>query len=166
MAALLPMLVLLLSAIFAVPAVATTYEVGPGKPHTSLQSVAPLLGPGDLVLVEGNATYPGGVVLDRAGTAAQPIVIRGGRAGGARPRISGATNTLEVRANHYVLEFALPCAATASTTAGSTCTLSSTFNAIVPGAVVDGKLAVWELKAVEVYDDDDDVFQRQGVFVP
>jgi hypothetical protein len=104
MAAVLPILLLALSAIFAAPATATTYQVGPGKPHANLQSVAPLLGPGDLVLVDGGTTYPGGVVLDRAGTASQPIVVRGLRAGGARPRISGATNTLEVRANHYVLE--------------------------------------------------------------
>lgn len=98
------LLLMLLPAMFAAPAAATTYEVGPGKPYPGLQSVAPLLGPGDLVLVDGGTTYPGGVVLDRAGTAAQPIVIRGVRVGGARPRISGATNTLEVRANHYVLE--------------------------------------------------------------
>ena len=104
MAALLPMLVLLLSGAFAAPAAATTYQVGPGKPHANLQGVAPLLGPGDLVLVDGGVTYPGGVVLDRPGTAAQPIVIRGVRVGGARPRINGSTNTLEVRANHYVLE--------------------------------------------------------------
>jgi len=33
MAALLPMLVLLLSGAFAAPAAATTYQVGPGKPY-------------------------------------------------------------------------------------------------------------------------------------
>ena len=34
----------------------------------------------------------------------QPIAIRGVPVGGARPRISGGANTIEVRANHYVLE--------------------------------------------------------------
>ena len=95
---------LVVSSVLATPAAATTYQVGPGKPHPNLQSVAPLLGPGDLVLVDGGATYPGGVVLDRAGTAAAPIVVRGVPVGGARPRVSGGTNTIEVRANHYVLE--------------------------------------------------------------
>ena len=44
------------------------------------------------------------MILDRAGTAAQPIVIRGVRVGGARPHIAGGSNTIEVRANHHVLE--------------------------------------------------------------
>ena len=88
----------------AAPAAADTYEVGPGKPYASLQSVEPLLDPGDVALVYGGATYPGGVVLDRPGTAAQPIVIRGVRVGGARPHIAGGSNTIEVRANHHVLE--------------------------------------------------------------
>ena len=35
--------------------------------------------------------------------------------------------------------FAVPCAATAATSVGSTCSLQSTLNAIVPGAVVDGQ---------------------------
>jgi hypothetical protein len=95
---------LVLSSALAPPPAATTYEVGPGKPHPNLQSVAPLLGPGDVVLVDGGATYPGGVVLDNAGTAAAPIVVRGVPVGGTRPRVSGGTNTIEVRANHYVLE--------------------------------------------------------------
>ena len=96
--------ILALFLLLAAPAAATTYEVGPGKPYANLQGVAPLLGPGDVVLVSGGSTYPGGVVLDQAGTAAQPIVVRGVPAAGARPRISGATNTLEVRADNYVLE--------------------------------------------------------------
>jgi hypothetical protein len=66
--------------------------------------VAPLLGPGDLVLVQGGTTYPGGVVLDRAGTATQPIAISGVPQAGSRPRFSGGANTIEVRANHYVLQ--------------------------------------------------------------
>jgi hypothetical protein len=97
------LLTLALCLTLATPAAAATYEVGPGKPHANLQSVAPLLGPGDLVLVHAG-TYPGGVVLDRPGSGAQRIVVRGVPAGGVRPRISGGTNTIEVRANHYVLE--------------------------------------------------------------
>ena len=95
---------LMFAAVLAAPAGATTYQVGPGKPYANLQSVAPLLGAGDVVLVDGGVTYPGGVILDRPGTAAAPIVVRGVPAAGARPRVSGGTNTIEVRGSHYVLE--------------------------------------------------------------
>ena len=69
----------------------------------------------------------------------------------------------------------VPCSATASTSIGGSCSVSSTFNAIVPGAVVEGVRAVWELGQVEVRDGGSDglaatgpngVFARQGLFVP
>jgi hypothetical protein len=72
--------------------------------------------------------------------------------------------------------FTVPCAATASTTTGGTCSLSSTFDAIVPGSVVAGARAIWELGQVQVRDGgadglastagDNTMFERQGVFVP
>ncbi len=100
----LRLLTLGLFLLVATPAAADTYEVGPGRAYANLQAVEPLLDPGDVALVYGGATYPGGVILDRAGTAAQPIVIRGVRVGGVRPHIAGGSNTIEVRANHHVLE--------------------------------------------------------------
>ena len=69
----------------------------------------------------------------------------------------------------------VPCAATGSSSTGSTCSVSSSFNAIVPGAVVAGKRAIWELGAVDVFDGGPDgvtstspnlLFARQGIFVP
>jgi hypothetical protein len=62
--------------------------------------------------------------------------------------------------------FTVPCATTGDATTGGTCTLSSTFNAILPGSVLEGKRAVWELSDVEVLDADNMPFARQGVFVP
>jgi hypothetical protein len=54
--------------------------------------------------------------------------------------------------------------------------LSSTFNATVPGAVVERKRAMWQLAAVGVFDagpdgqvttpGDNELFARQGIFVP
>ena len=44
---------------------AATYQVGPGRTYTKLQDVAPLLAPGDLVEVDGGATYPGDVIFTR-----------------------------------------------------------------------------------------------------
>lgn len=88
------------------PAVAsaTTYQVGPARAHKQLMTVAPLLKPGDRVEVDGGATYQGGVVFDKAGTPASPITIVGVAVGGKRPVVSGGTNTVEARANHYVFE--------------------------------------------------------------
>jgi hypothetical protein len=79
-----------------------------------------------------------------------------------------------VQSNPY--RFAVPCAATSSPTAGGTCSLSSTFNAILPGSVSEGERAIWELGDVDVFDGgadgqaattgDNTLFARQGVFVP
>ena len=51
-----------------------TYEVGPGKPYATLEDVDDLLGPGDVVLVSGGADYPGGVRLERDGSASAACV--------------------------------------------------------------------------------------------
>jgi hypothetical protein len=72
--------------------------------------------------------------------------------------------------------FTVPCAATPSTTVGGTCSLSTTFNAILPGSVIEGARAIWELADVRVFDggadglasttSDNTLFERQGIFVP
>lgn len=89
----------------ALPAAAATYTVGPaGRDFTQLHQVAPILGPGDLVLVDGGFTYQP-VLFTHDGTAAEPIVVRGVRsAAGARPVVSGGTNTIEIQSDHFVLE--------------------------------------------------------------
>ena len=65
--------------------------------------------------------------------------------------------------------------ATADTTIGSTCAVSTSANAVTPGAVKSGKRAVWGLGQVQVYDggasgvagsSDATLFMDQGVFVP
>ncbi|MBN1297256.1 right-handed parallel beta-helix repeat-containing protein, partial [bacterium] len=92
---------------------AVTYPVGPGKPYADLQSVAPLLLPGDRVEVDGNHTYPGDIVFTQPGSAAHPITIHGIRINGNRPVIAGGTNTVHFQtdwpysgpgADHYVFE--------------------------------------------------------------
>jgi hypothetical protein len=98
----------------AQPARATTYKVGPTRPFPNLQAVADLLDPGDIVEVDGNVTYPGGVVFEQPGTKTQPITIRGLRVAGKRPIVSGGTNTVTFAtpdpdvpqngASHYIFE--------------------------------------------------------------
>jgi Tol biopolymer transport system component len=67
------------------------------------------------------------------------------------------------------------CAATADPLVGATCSASTSMDAIVPGAVKEGKRAVWQVGQVQVYDGGADgavttspntLFARQGVFVP
>jgi WD40-like Beta Propeller Repeat len=62
--------------------------------------------------------------------------------------------------------FTIPCAVTADTTIGGSCLLSTSADALAPGAVTEGRRAIWGLGAVEVYDANDDLFMKQGIFVP
>ena len=74
-------------------------------------------------------------------------------------------------------EFPVPvgCNSTASAAIGATCDLATTFNALVPGAVVEGKRATWEVGQVQIYDGGSagvagssgaTLFETQGLFVP
>ncbi len=104
----------MLALLWALHFSAATYFVGPGRPYANLQAVAGLLNPGDVVEVDGNVTYPGGVVFERPGAPEAKIVIRGIRVAGNRPILSGSTNTVtfatpnpdapDAGANHYVFE--------------------------------------------------------------
>ncbi|HEX7770434.1 MAG TPA: hypothetical protein VF422_10455, partial [Dokdonella sp.] len=66
--------------LFAAPAGAATYQVGPSRPYQTLNALldAEDLAGGDLVEVDGNATYPA-VVIRAAdgGSPGNPVVFRG-----------------------------------------------------------------------------------------
>ena len=82
------------------------------------------------------------------------------------------------------LEVPFGCATTAGTTIGAHCAVNTTMDALLPGAVVEGRRAIWQLGALSVADSgpngsgygagcpstcgdgDETVFMRQGVFVP
>ena len=89
----------------------TLYQVGPTEPYPDLESVAPLVMPGDVVQVDGDATYPGGLTFRNSGTAANKIVIQGIRINGNRPVISKVTDfvgplgaVVRFLGSHYVME--------------------------------------------------------------
>jgi hypothetical protein len=82
---------------------ATTYQVGPTRSSTQITQVMAMAGPGDVIQVDGNATYSA-VRWTKSGTAAQPIRIVGMPVGGMRPRIQGGNNTIEVEADYVVFE--------------------------------------------------------------
>ncbi len=69
----------------------------------------------------------------------------------------------------------VPRATTASTRVGSTCSVATSANAVLPGSVTTGARAVWELGRVKIYDggrsgvagaSDATLFEDEGIFVP
>ena len=72
--------------------------------------------------------------------------------------------------------FTIPCAATPSELVGATCGASTTFDAVLPGAITGGSRAVWAIERADVYDGGIDgvastqvnngPFVTQGIFVP
>jgi hypothetical protein len=83
------------------------------------------------------------------------------------------------------LELPFDCGPTADPAVGSACTLETTLDAVIPGAVWEGQRAIWELGQIHVRDPgpngagfespacppscgdgDETLFLRQGVFVP
>lgn len=88
---------------------AAEYTVGPARTYQTLPQLftAVNLEPGDVVLVDGNVTYPGDIVMPSAdgGAPGNPVTLRGVRVAGQRPILSGGTNTIEFRlSNHVVFE--------------------------------------------------------------
>ena len=75
-----PLLGLGLLAAVPLSAAAATYNVGPGRQYTQLTTFfnSVNLAPGDIVEVDGNATYAGNIVVgdDDSGTQASPVTIR------------------------------------------------------------------------------------------
>jgi hypothetical protein len=63
------------------------------------------------------------------------------------------------------LEVPVGCVATAGE-AGATCSAATTVDALAPGAVSEGRRAVWALEQVELLGPGRRPFLRQGVFVP
>jgi hypothetical protein len=96
-------LAFLLTFSFGLVANGEVYQVGPGLLYEELEDVADLLEPGDIVEVQGDATYPS-VWFQEHGTESAPIVIRGIRVNGKRPHLSGGNNTVELQGNWYVFE--------------------------------------------------------------
>jgi len=88
---------------FGGQALAATYQVGPSRPFHQISDVASLLQPGDVVEMDGDATYSSGS-FSKNGTAQAKITIRGILQNGKRPVVKGGTNTIAVHGSHYIFE--------------------------------------------------------------
>jgi hypothetical protein len=90
-------------------------------------------------------------------------------------RGSGSSGSEPATVSDFVFSgMTAPCTATA-TSIGATCAVSTSFDAIMPGSIVEGRRAVWQLREVLVADGGADgdtstpgntIFARQGIFVP
>jgi uncharacterized repeat protein (TIGR01451 family) len=90
-------------------------------------------------------------------------------------RLNGSPSVFPATVNDWTLRMTTPCSATASTAVGATCSLNTTVEALIPGALTEGKRAIWELGQFRVFDggedgvvstDDNVLFAKQGIFVP
>ena len=88
---------------------------------------------------------------------------------GAAPNGQGTTQDAP-------FSFASPCSTTADTSLGADCDVATSADAVIPGAVKEGKRSIWQLGRVEVYDGGPDgdadsqagntLFATQGIFIP
>jgi len=62
--------------------------------------------------------------------------------------------------------FAVPCTATADATIGSTCAVQTSADAVLAGAVTEGRRAIWQLRGLELVDPVGDPFLTSGLFIP
>jgi hypothetical protein len=91
-------------------------------------------------------------------------------------KYSGASLLEHATGQGYSIAFTVPCDPTTDTSVGSTCALTTTFDSVFPGAIVEARRANWELGKVQVYDGgadglssttvDNTLFETQGILVP
>ena len=90
---------------------------------------------------------------------------------------NGATGNDSATVSDTPYAFTVPCTATGGTAnIGSTCSLTTTADALMPGTVRETKRTIWQLGEIVVLDGgadgdadtaaDNTVFLRQGMFVP
>jgi WD40-like Beta Propeller Repeat len=162
---------------------ALTLAVVPGNPATPADDadMAISVSVTDVRCAHTNAACPAGAGSDYDGKLlALPVSTRITDRQNTPPGPSGVPGTGDT-------QFKMPvvCAPTADTTVGSTCSLSTTADALMPGVIREGARAIWELGQVHVRDagpngtgyespacppdcgdGDETLFLRQGVFVP
>ena len=159
------------------------YGVQNGDPSTPVDEadVAIQVSVTDVRCAATSAACPGGALSDYEGkllasTVSTRITDRSNFPPGPNG-VPGTGNT----------QFPIPldCTATASTSTGSRCSVSTTADALMPGAVTEGRRAIWELARIQVRDagpngtgfegpacppdcgdGDETLFLNQGIFVP
>jgi hypothetical protein len=90
-------------------------------------------------------------------------------------RFSGAGGGVAATVEDTTFAVPVSCLQTAGATIGSTCSVSTTANAVLPGAVQTGRRTMWQFDQVQLFDGGPDgvaatagngLLATQGVFVP
>jgi hypothetical protein len=90
-------------------------------------------------------------------------------------KLNGASPVDPATISDFPFEYKGVCTTTSDTTVGSICSIKTTADAVIPGAVTEVKRTIWEVGTVQVFDGGSDgdvdtlpntLFERQGVFVP
>jgi hypothetical protein len=90
-------------------------------------------------------------------------------------RYNGSSPTVPATAADTTFGFTVPCAATVDGTIGAACSVTTSFDTVVPGAVPEGSRSNWELGRVALSDGGSDglastepnePFAVQGIFIP
>lgn len=125
-----------------------------------------------------NTACPGGPNSDFTGKLLLHATLR------LTDKLNGVPAVDAATAQDLPLDIPFQCAATGSSTIGALCSVTTTLNTVIPGAVLDGKRGVWEFGEIEAQDPgpngtgfetgcaptcgdgDESTFLRQGIFVP
>jgi hypothetical protein len=108
-------------------------------------------------------------LLDYAGELQLSLGIR------TTDQLNGTYLNDPATASDTTLALPVPCTPTPDTSIGSSCNLSTTLEAILPGTVTERKRSVWQLTQLEVRDGGADgdadtgpntLFLQQGLFAP
>jgi hypothetical protein len=90
-------------------------------------------------------------------------------------RRNGAALDQSATTSDIPFSFTVPCQATASPSIGSTCTVTTSVDSVMPGIVIENKRSVWDLRDSRVLDGGPDgiastagntLFATQGFFAP
>ncbi|MGH2978690.1 MAG: hypothetical protein ACRDLQ_03515, partial [Solirubrobacterales bacterium] len=110
-----------------------------------------------------------GTLADYAGELELDAVVR------LTDRSNGPASDEPATVTDFAFTLPVSCTTTPDPDAGATCAVSTTADAVIPGVAVEGRRAIWELGAVEVFDGGPDgdvdtpgntLFAHQGLFVP
>ena len=112
-----------------------------------------------------------GTLTDYTGELLASTVVR------ITDRISGPGANESATVTDVQFQVTVPCVATGGAASeGATCTVATSFDAVTPGAIPEGKRSIWELDGVRVDDGgpdedantpaDNSLFAVQGVFAP
>ncbi len=90
-------------------------------------------------------------------------------------RLSGTAENQPATVQDTPFGVTVPCVATGSTTIGGTCSISTTFDAVMPGSILETRRSIWQMGQVTVNDGGADgdvqtgpntIFAKQGIFIP